>query len=255
LRVIAVKGPCHFSKYHFSTKGDFMKTRLLTLRRGLALAAPFVLLSAIAISAQMDQQFAQAQQHNVLALRKYEWKSRTEIQKDGETKKVQLALVRYDSDGNLQKTVISSTPEPDIPKFGIRRAVAKKKIGDFRDTLAELEALAKSYSELPPDRMQRFMATATITPELTAQQKLVRIAGRAVLQSGDSMTVFVDASSRKQRRIEIQTWLDQKPVRIVSEFQDLAQGGPTYVARSSMSYDGNSIGIITENFDYARVAR
>lgn len=232
-----------------------MITRLLTLRQGLALAAPFVLLTAIAISAQMDQQFAQAQQHNVLALRKYEWKSRTEIQKDGETKKVQLALMRYDRDGNLQKTVISSTPEPDLPKFGIRRAVAKKKIGDFRDTLTELEALAKSYSELPPDRMQRFMAASTITPELTAQQRLVRIAGRDVLQPGDSMTVFIDATSRKQRRVEIQTWLDQKPVRIVSEFQDLPQGGPTYVARSQVSYDGNSIGIIAENFDYARLER
>jgi hypothetical protein len=238
-----------------AAKGDLMKTRLVTLRRGLTLAAPFLLLTAIAISAQMDQQFAQAQQHNALALRKYEWKSRTEIQKDGETKKVQLALMRYDSAGNLQKTVISSTPEPDIPKFGIRRAVAKKKIGDFKDTLAELEGLARSYGELPPDRMQRFLATSTITPELTAQQKLVRIAGRDVLQPGDSMTVFIDASSRKQRRVEIQTWLDQKSVRIVSEFQDLAQGGPTYVARSTVSYDGNSIGIIAENFDHARLER
>ncbi len=232
-----------------------MITKLLKLRRGVLLAAPFLLLTAIAISAQMDQQFAQAQKQNALALKKYEWKSRTEIQKDGETKKVQVALIRYDSAGNLQKTVISSTPEPDIPKFGIRRAVAKKKIGDFRDLLSELEALARSYSELSPDRMQRFMATSTLTPELTEQHKLLRIAGRDVLQSGDSMAVFVDAISRKQRRVEIQTWLDQKPVRIVSDFQDLPQGGPNYMARSRVSYDGNSIAIIAENFDYTRVER
>jgi hypothetical protein len=232
-----------------------MITKLLTLRRGIALATSFVLLTAIAISAQMDQQFAQAQKLNALALKKYEWKSRTEIQKDGETKKVQLALMRYDSAGNLQKTVISSTPEPDIPTFGIRRAVAKKKIGDFRDRLSELEALARSYSELPPDRMQRFMATSTMTPELTAQHKLFRIAGRDVLQLGDSMAVFVDATSRKPRRVEIQTSLDQKPVRIVSDFQDLPQGGANYMARSRVSYDGNSIAIIAENFDYKRVER
>ena len=229
-----------------------MNTKLLTLRRAVALVTPFVLLTAVAISAQIDQQFAQAQQHNALALRKYQWKSRTEIQKDGETKRVQLALMRYDADGNAQKTVISSTPEPELPKFGLRKAVAKKKMGDFKDTLAALEALARSYSELPPDRLQRFLASSTITPELTAQQKLVRIAGRDVLQPGDSMTVFLDAVSRKQRRIEIQTWLDQKPVRIVSEFQDLPQGGPTYMSRSRVSYDGNSIGMIAENFDYER---
>lgn len=232
-----------------------MNTKLLTLRRAVALVAPFVLLTAVAISAQIDQQFAQAQQNNALALKKYQWKSRTEIQKDGETKKVQLALMRYDADGNVQKTVISSTPEPDLPKFGLRKAVAKKKMGEFKDTLAALEALARSYSELPPDRLQRFMSSSTITPELTAQQKLVRIAGRDVLQAGDSMTVFLDAVSRKQRRIEIQTSLDQKPVRIVSEFQDLPQGGPTYMSRSRVSYDGNSIGMIAENFDYERQSR
>jgi hypothetical protein len=103
--------------------------------------------------------------------------------------------------------------------------------------------------------MQRFMATATITPELTAQHKLVRIEGRDVLQSGDSMTVFIDAVSRKQRRVEIQTWRDQKPVRIVSEFQDLPQGGPTYMARTQVNYDRGSVVIVTENFDYARVQR
>jgi hypothetical protein len=232
-----------------------MTTKILTLRRAISFATPFLLLTAIAISAQVDQQFAQAQQHNALALRKYEWKSRTEVQKDGETKKVQVTLMRYGSDGQVQKTVISSTPEPDIPKFGLRRAVAKKKIGDFRETLAELEALARSYSELPPDRMQRFMATSTVTPELTAQHKLVRIAGSDVLQPRDSMTVFIDANSRKQRRVEIQTWHDQKPVRIVSEFQELPQGGPTYMARSTVSYDGTSIGIVTENFDYVLVTR
>jgi hypothetical protein len=102
--------------------------------------------------------------------------------------------------------------------------------------------------------MQRFMETSTITPELTAQHKLVRIAGRDVLRPGDSMTVFVDAVSRKQRRIEIQTWLDQKPVVIVSEFQDLPQG-PTYMVRSRVSYDGNAIGMIAENFDYEHQAR
>jgi len=232
-----------------------MFTKALTLRRGIALAAPLMLLTAIAISAQMDRQFAQARQQNALALKQYEWKSRTEIQKDGETKKVQVAVMRYDSDGNLQKTIVSSTPEPDMPKFGLRKAIAKKKMGDFKDRLEELEALSRSYSELPLDRMQSFMANALVTPELTAQQKLIRISGENVLQAGDSMTVFVDAISRKQRRIEIQTSLDQKPVRIVSEFQELPQGGPTYMARSQVNYDGNSVVIVADNFDYALLGR
>ena len=67
------------------------------------------------------------------------------------------------------------------------------------------------------------------------------------------MTIWIDAISRKQLRVEIQTSLDDKPVWIVSEFQDVPQGGPTYLARSRVNYDGASVVIITENFDHARV--
>lgn len=222
------------------------------VRRALSLAAPFLLLAAVAINAQVDRQFAQSQQQNSLALRTYQWTSRMEIQKDGETKKVQISEMHYDNAGNVQKRVVSSTPEPDLPKFGIRRLVGQKKLGDFKEKIEQLGALAQSYGQLSPETMQRFMSNASITPELTAQHKLIRIEGRNVLQPGDAMTIFVDAVSRKQRRVEIQTSLDRKAVQIVSEFQDLPQG-PTYMARSQVSYEGNSLVIVTENFDYARM--
>ncbi|HLO00528.1 MAG TPA: hypothetical protein VK208_18865 [Pyrinomonadaceae bacterium] len=227
-----------------------MNSTNLRVRIGFWYAA-IMLFTAMAVPAQMNQQFAHAQQENALALKKYQWKARTEIQKEAETKRVQLALMRYDANGNVQKTVVSSTPEPDLPKFGLRKAIARKKLSEFRGRLEELGALARSYSELPPERLQRFAATATVTPEAAAQQKLIRLSGRDVLQPGDSMTVWVDAVSHKQRRVEIGTWLDGKPVRIVSEFRDIPKQGPTYMARSQVNYDGAQVVIITENFDYA----
>jgi len=227
-----------------------MTAKTLTLRRALSLAIPLALFAAVAINAQIDNQTARTQPDNGVELRQYEWKLRTEIRKDGETKRVEVASMRYDENGQLQKTIIGSTPEPDLPKFGLRRRIAKNKLEDFREKIASLVALAKSYADLPPDRKQQFMSTAAITPE----EKLLRLEGRDVLQTGDSMTILLDAFSRKQRRVEIQTTFAQKPVRIVSEFADLTEG-PTYMARSQVSYDGNSIDIITENFDYARIPR
>lgn len=232
---------------------DNLNQKKFTLRQFVG-AAAIGLLTSVAAFAQIDQRFAHAQQENALALRKYEWKARTEIQKDGETKRVQLALMRYDLNGNVQTTTISSTPEPDLPKFGLRKAIGKKKMADFKDKLEQLSALARSYSELAPDTMQRFIATATVSPEITMQQKLVRVEGRDVLHSGDSLTLWIDALSHKQRRVEIHTSLDGKPVRIVSDFQDLPQRGPTYMARSQVNYDGTDLVIVTENFDYVRVS-
>jgi hypothetical protein len=224
------------------------------MRRGIELGVVILLLTTVAISAQMDQKLAQSQQQNAQALRQYTWKSRTEIRKGGETKGVQLAYMRYDMNGTLQKTPMASTPQQQLPTHGIRGLIAQKKKENFMETLDSLSRLAKSYSELSPYEMQRFMATAMVTPEMGMQQKLFRIQGSNVLQPGDSMTVWIDAVTRKQRRVEIQTTLERKPVRIVSDFQDLPQG-PTHMARSVVDYPSEELTLITENFDYERMAR
>ena len=224
----------------------------LTMRRGIELGVVILLLATVAISAQMDQKLAQALQQNVQALRQYTWKSQTEIQNGGETKSVQLSLMRYDIDGTLRKSPISATPQQKLPTRGIRGLIAQKKKQNFMETLDSLGALAKSYSELSSDEMQRFMASAIVTPEISSQQKLIRIKGNNVLRPGDSMTLWVDAVTRKQRKVEIQTTLEGKPVRIVSNFQDLPNG-PTYMARSVVDYPSEELTLITENFDYERV--
>ena len=68
------------------------------------------------------------------------------------------------------------------------------------------------------------------------------------------MIVWMDATSRKQRRVEIKTVFDEKPVRIVSEFQDLPQGGPTFMTVSRVNYDAGEVVIVTENSDHQKVS-
>ena len=225
-----------------------------TMRRGIAMGAVTLLLTGIALSSQMDQKFPQFQQQNARALKQYKWKSRMEIQKGGEVRSVKLNLLSYDVDGTLRKTLISSTPEPELPTRGIRGRIAQKKKESFLETLDSLGALAKSYSELPSREMQRFMSTAIVTPEIGPNRKLLRIKGGDVLQPGDSMTLWVDAVTRRLRKIEIQAALERKPVSVVSDFQDLPQG-PTYTARSVVDYRSMELILITENFDYERVTR
>ena len=208
------------------------------------LAVAIVGLITATVAAQTNQKFAQAQKENARALMQYEWKSRTEIQKDGETRKDQLVLMRYDSNGELQQAVIASSPEPDLPTRGIRGLIAKNKKKDFMDKIEDLRHLVKSYSE--PDTMQRFMATAKATP----LQNVVQLKAYDVIQSGDSMTIWLDMISKKQRRVEIQTSMNDKPVKVVSEFQDIGPSGPNYMSRNQVNYSGTSLVIITQNFDY-----
>lgn len=226
-----------------------MKRGFFKARHRLVLLAAIILIAYHCAPGQQNK-FAQTQQENARALRRYNWKSRTEVRRGGERKSTKLYLTRYAVDGTLQQTLINEESQK-IPTRGLRGLIARKKKEDFVELLDSLGALAKSYGNLSADRMQRFMASAIVTPETASQSRLLRIEGRGVLLPGDSMTVWVDAVTRRQRRVEVQTTFDGKPLSITSQFEDLPNG-PTFMARSVIDYPGKELSVITDNFDYRR---
>jgi hypothetical protein len=98
------------------------------------------------------------------------------------------------------------------------------------------------------------MTKATVTVETKTPQPLLRLQATGVLQPGDSMSVWIDANTHRQHRIEISSSYDAKPVRIVSEFRDLPNG-PTYMARSVVDYPHEELTLTVENFDHERDSR
>jgi hypothetical protein len=68
------------------------------------------------------------------------------------------------------------------------------------------------------------------------------------------MSIWLDSKTRKQRRVEINMFLEQHPVKAVIEFAELP-GGPTYMARTVVEYPKEALQLITENFDYERERR
>jgi hypothetical protein len=159
---------------------------------------------------------------------------------------------RYATDGTVVQLLLEET-SAKLPKFGIRGLVAKKKKAEATELIEALQRFAKSYGELPPAEMQEFMNKATVTLETSAPKPLLRIEGANVLQPGDSMVVWLDANTRRQRRMEINSSFDAKPVRIVTEFRDLLNG-PTYMARSVLDYPSEELTLTVENFEYEHLA-
>lgn len=208
-----------------------------------------IMLSAWAMAhAQQDERFAQGMKQNALALRQYTWKSQTQIRKEGELKGTKLFSNRYAADGTIVQLLLEET-SAKLPKFGIRGLVAKKKKAEAKELIEALQNLARSYGELPPAKMQEFMTRAKPVLETNRAQPLLRLEAANVIQPGDSMIVWVDANTRRQRRIEIHSSFEAKPVRIVTEFQDLPHG-PTYMARSVVDYPGEELTLTVENFEY-----
>jgi hypothetical protein len=192
------------------------------------------------------------QEQNQVALQQYTWKSQTQIRKDGEIKATKLYSNRYAANGEVVQLLIEEQ-SAKLPKFGIRGMVAKKKKEEATKLIEALQRLAKSYGELPPAKMQEFMKTARVALETNTSHPLLRLEAANVLQSRDSMVLWLDANTRRQRRIEINSSLDAKPVRIVTEFKDLPDG-PTYMARSVVDYPDEELTLTMENFGYELTA-
>ena len=201
---------------------------------------------------KFDQKFDRAMKQNSLALRQFTWKSQTQIRKEGEVKSTKVFMNRYAPDGTVVQILLEES-SAKLPKFGIRGVVAKKKKAEAMELIEALQRFAKSYGELPPAKMQEFMTRATVTLETRSPQPLLRLEAADVLQPGDSMVVWLDANTRRQRRIEINSSFDAKPVRIVTEFKDLANG-PTYMVRSVLDYPHEELTLTVENFEYEHVA-
>ena len=189
-------------------------TQVESGRSGKALCAAIALValgSAMVLAQDKPPSFADTQKANAGALRKYSWKSRTEMKLKGESKSVKLEQVRYDLDGKLQKTPIGGpppaapAPAPSGRGGRVKGKVIENKKEEFGEMMQGLGQLAGSYGQLPPDKLQAFAANATKGRGEGAMAGTAQITGVNVLLQGDSMTIWIDPATQMMRRVEIKT--------------------------------------------------
>jgi len=224
----------------------------------LRAAVVLIALGSALVLAQEPPSFAASQKANAQALRKYTWKSRTELKLKGESKNVKLEQLRYDMDGKLQKTPLGGPPQAaPAPQQGgrggrggrLKEKVIENKKEEFGDMMQGLCQLVASYGQLPPDKMQAFAANATKGRGEGAMQGTAQIQGLNVLQQGDSMTIWVDPASQMMRRVEIKTAYEEKPATLVAEYRSVPNG-PTYMARAVLTYPEKNVELTVDNSDY-----
>ena len=203
--------------------------------------------------------FAEIQKSNSQALRSYEWKQRFELQLKGETKKVTLNMVRYDVQGNEQKTPLSEEPQAQQqqqqpPASGRRGDRVKSKIienkkEEFKEMMEGLAGLVKSYAQLPPDKLKAAMAGAEKIPGQGEMQGALGLKLANLLQDKDSLTIWIDTQTMLFRKIEIVSSYDKKPVSATASYKQI-ETGPNYMAQAVLQYPSKEVVVKIDNFDY-----
>jgi hypothetical protein len=228
------------------------------MRNVVLTVATLLLVGNYCIGQSVDPaKFAAAQKDNALQLRKYTWKQRMELQLKGETKKVLLNQVRYDADGKQQKTPMNTGEEqqpaaqPPAGRRGgrLKAKVIEHKKEEFKEMMEGLAALVTSYTHIPPDKLKAALSQAKVTPGEGEMQGAAGVQLASIVQSGDSLTLWIDTATLLFRRIEIRSSYEGKPVTVTANYSTLS-GGPSYMAKAVLQYPAKELLLRIDDFEY-----
>lgn len=180
-------------------------------------------------AATLIQDFAD----NNRKLRDYSWTLRAEFTEGGETK-AGLYKMRFDLDGNLQRTPISAgIPGEELP-----------------DEILDLTRLVLSYAQPRPNRLQNFLNYAAIWEGRRGDEGTIRVEGEGLNERGDSVTVLMLSDGLIPQEMKAETDYFGDKVYITSEYRSLSDQGPVYAARIVAQYPAKGIEMKLEFFDF-----
>ncbi len=205
-------------------------------------------------------QSAVAQAANGALLQQHSWSQSTEIVLDGESKGAIFHLVRFDSDGQMQRTTLGVEEDGRLKMKpfdrkrrmavtairGLGGAIKDSKIGGIQQTIAAAAGLVAAYGR-PGASFYDSASYAVGSGDLAGSVKAV---GIGVLKPGDALSQWLDNSTGLLRRAEFDSYLEgtDEVVRAVLTYETI--DGLTYAARTTIDIPHEEMQVIIETFDY-----
>ncbi len=214
-----------------------------------------IALHAVAASAQANVgenaaktvQIVQSRAQNAALLKQYTWNERIDFQVNGEEKDLRLDLVNIGPDGKLQRTIMNDQSAP-LPRGFLRRSIAEGKKKDIQQYIQGLGELLHKYTLPTPGAVLNFLDTAATMPSGPGQ---LMVTGQNVVQPGDSLTIYLDAATKKTQRVVVSTSFQGNPVNLTATFATLASG-LNYPAYAEVVVPAKGYDVRVQNFNYQK---
>ncbi len=210
--------------------------------------------------AEFLRQTADARAANGAALLQYSWTQSTEIILDGDPKGTMLHLVRFNLDRQPQQTTLG-VPEEGRLRLrpldrtrrrrsavirGLAGVIVDSKVGPIQEAIVAAAGLVARYGR-PDASFYESASYATGSGEL---DQTIKAVGNGVLKPGDVLSQWLDEGTGLPRRVEFESYLEERDevVRAVLEYETL--NGLTYAARTTVDVPHEQLQIIIETFDH-----
>ncbi len=201
----------------------------------------------VARSAAQTVQVVQSRAQNAALLQQYAWNERLDFLVNGQQKDLRIDLVNIGPGGKLQRTVLNDQSAP-LPGGFFRRKIAEKEKEDVEKYLKGLGQLLHQYTLPTPGAVLNYLDAATPVPAGPGQ---LMITGQGVVQPGDSLTVYVDAATRRTQKIVVTTAFQGDPVNLTATFATLPSG-LSYPAFAEVVVPSKGYDLQVQNFNYQR---
>jgi len=202
-------------------------------------------------SAQRALKYAEVQQKNTDALKEYSWKTRTEISMNDQSMLTALIQARFDADGELQHTTISS--ESHVEKMrGMRGRKQKQKLEELGQLIEKVVSVQASYVIMSKGQLVDFFEKATFEDGTGEMKGMKKIHAKSVLVRNDELTLWIDPSTGLNRKLTIKTPLDEQTVVEGTIDYKTIKDGPTTASVSVLTIPSQGIGIRSERFDFIK---
>ncbi len=199
----------------------------------------------VAESAAQTVQVEQARAKNAALLKQYTWNERMEFLVKGQVKDTRIDLVNFGPDGKLQHSVLNDEHSP-LPGGFLRKKIAEGKIKDLEKYMEGLRSAVYQYTLPTPGAVMNFLNSAITMPAPNGQ---LMVTGQNVVQPGDSLTIWMNAATKKTEKTVVTTTFQGDPVNLTSTFATLPSG-LNYAAYSEMTVPAKGYSILVQNFNY-----
>jgi hypothetical protein len=198
---------------------------------------------------QIATQISESRAKNIELLHHYSWTSRTEVKIKGEQKVLKSEAVHYSPDGKLFKAPLGESSDSGRKMRGVRKRVKERKTEQMRDWAGDLLGLLEKYSLPSAGNILDFINGAEISSG--SRPGTTQIRGTNVVNSGDSLTLIVDSSTKALIESNVQTNLEGNLVKMRAVQRKL-DSGLRYTAESVITVPGKGIEINVQNFSYTK---
>ena len=195
----------------------------------------------------VSEKILQNRGRNRQALKAYSWNQRTEVVKDGEVMSTKLELVRYDSSGLEQRTTLDQKKPPQKKRIAGR--VQKKKMGEMQEWGENVKTLLMKYTLPDIASLDNFLGKASINS--TEEPGQTMLTSNNVIQSGDRMTMYINASDKKVQKTRVFTNYEKDSVYLEITHGQLPEG-INHIREMKLDITTKEIQLKVENFNYIR---